>query len=289
MLRTALVSFLAFAAAPALGEPLLYRLDNGDTSVWLLGSVHALTAGDYPLDSRIESAYADAERIVLEVSPEELEPAHIAEVALPLATWDNGQHLADAFTDAEYATLRRYLETFGLDVRQFRNFEPWFVGLQVFALNLAQSGYASAEGVDRHFAARAQADGKLTGGLETAREQFALFDSLPRPVQKTFLLESIKDSKDFEKQLDEIVAAWRRGDEAALAALLETEFDEDPELRDALLVDRNRRWVPRIETLLDSPGDSLVIVGALHLVGHEGVVNLLEDEGYKVTQVKSEN
>lgn len=285
MLRVALITFLLTGAAPALAEPLLYRLADGNNTIWLLGSVHALTANDYPLDARIESAYADAERVVLEVSPDELNPAHIAQVALPLARYQGGQQLADAFNDAEYAKLRGYLETRGLDARQFSNFEPWFVGLQVFALNLAQSDYASAQGVDKHFAARALADGKQTGGLETAAEQFRMFDTLAIETQKAFLLESMNDSANFEQQLDEIVSAWRRGDEAALAGLLETEFGAAPELRDTLLVDRNQRWVPQIETLLESTGDSLVIVGALHLVGDKGVVSLLEEKGYELEKL----
>lgn len=287
MLRTALLFLLL--APPAFAEPLLYRVADADTTVWLLGSVHALTAGDYPLDARIESAYSKAERVVLEVSPEELDPAHIAQVALPLARYENGQDLADALGDAEYAELRRYLKTLGLDVAQLRGFEPWFVGLQVFALSLSQSGYSGSQGVDRHFAERALADRKLTGGLETAAEQFRAFDTLPASAQKTFLMESIKDGEDFKRELDRILAAWRQGDEAALTALIDTEFGKAPALRDALLVNRNRRWIPQIESLLESSGDSLVIVGALHLVGDSGVIELLEDEGYEVTQVKSEN
>ncbi|HEX7047703.1 MAG TPA: TraB/GumN family protein [Gammaproteobacteria bacterium] len=285
MLRVALITILLTGASPVLAEPLLYRLVDADNTIWLLGSVHALTANDYPLDARIESAYADAERVVLEVSPDELNPAHIAQVALPLARYQDGQRLADAFNDVEYAKLRGYLEARGLDARQFSNFEPWFVGLQVFALNLAQSDYASAQGVDKHFAARALSDGKQTGGLETAAEQFRMFDTLPLETQKSFLLESMNDSANFEQQLDEIVSAWRRGDEAALAGLLETEFSAAPDLRDTLLVDRNQRWIPQIETLLESTGDSLVIVGALHLVGDEGVVSLLEEKGYDVEKL----
>ena len=285
MLRLLLLSFLLAAVSPATAAPLLYRVGDADTTVWLLGSVHALTAADYPLDARIENAYANAERVVLEVSPGELDPAHISQVALPLATYPDGQQLADAFTPSEYASLRNHFETFGLDIRQLRNFEPWFVGLQVFALHLAQSDYVSGNGVDQHFASRALADGKLSAGLETAAEQLGFFDALPAETQKAFLLESIGDSSDFASELDAIITAWRQGDEAALTTLAEAEFGGDAGLRDALLVERNRRWLPQIEELLRAEGDSLVIVGTLHLVGDESVVKLLENEGYEVKKV----
>lgn len=281
------VALLLFSLAmPALAGPLLYRLDDADSTVWLLGSVHALRDSDYPLDERIEAAYRDAERVVLEVSPGELDPGHLARVALPLARYANGSHLADVMTETEYARVRRHFGSFGVKLAQFREFEPWFVALQAFALNLAKSGYAGSEGVDRHFADRAIADGKATAGFETAAEQFSAFDGLPLETQKAFLLDSVDDNDAFQRHLDEIVAAWRRGDAAALAAVLEREFEGEPALRKALLVDRNRRWVPQIEKLLASGDDGLVVVGALHLVGSGGLVDLLEERGYDVRRVE---
>lgn len=286
-MRLALLSFLLIAPSLALAEPLLYRIDKADSTVWLLGSVHALTADDYPLDARIESAYSEAERVVLEVSPEALDPANIARITLPLARFEDGRHLEDMLTDDEYAKLRNHVRALGIDIQRLQDFEPWFVALQVFALELMKSGYIADQGVDRHFGARAIADGKKTAGLETVEEQLRIFDDLPLETQASYLMDYVDDADEFEQNLEFLLDAWRRGDAGALKGVLETEFDADPGLRDALLTDRNRRWVPRIGNLLESSGDSLVIVGALHLVGDAGVVKLLENEGYEVKKVTS--
>lgn len=280
-----LASLLLLLALPASADPLFYRITDADSSVWLLGSVHALRGGDYPLDDRIENAYREAEHVVLEVDPAELDPAHLATVALPLARYADGSQLADAFSDAEYALLRRHFASLGLDIAQFREFEPWFVALQLFAFELARNGYAGAQGVDAHFAARAVKDAKTTGGLETAAEQFGMFDALPGVAQKQFLLDAVKESGNFRHEMESIVNAWRNGDEAALLAMLEKEFGNTPALRDTLLDARNRRWVDGVETLLAQPGDALVVVGALHLVGEEGLVNLLEAAGHDVEKL----
>lgn len=280
-----LSALLLLAAAPAFAEPLLYHVKDSDSELWLLGSVHALRSDDWR-DARIEAAYRDAERVTLEVNPAELDPAHLARVALPLARNAKGD-LADLFSEDEYARLRNHFASLGVNINDVRAFEPWFVALQVFALHLAKSGYAGVQGVDRHFAARAVADGKLTVGLETAEEQFRLFDSLPLETQKAFLLDAVDSGERFQEEMDRIVGAWQRGDEAALAKLLADEFDADPVLRDVLLDARNSRWLEDIEQMLRETGDTLVIVGALHLVGDTGLVTLLDSAGYDVEKITS--
>lgn len=280
-----LIAYLLLFASPASAAPLLFHVADADSELWLLGSVHALRGDDYPLDERIESAYRDAERVVLEVNPAELDPAHLARIALPLARQVDGEDLADLFSADEYARLRKHVASLGMNIDDFRGFEPWFVALQVFALNLAKSGYVGAQGVDQHFAARAAADDKLTAGLETAAEQFRMFDSLPPATQKAFLLESVDSGERFREELDAIVAAWRHGDETALTKLVEEEFGADPLLRDILLDARNRRWLKDVERILREPGDTLLVVGALHLVGDAGLVKLLRQQGYEVEKL----
>ncbi|MBW3567799.1 MAG: TraB/GumN family protein [Proteobacteria bacterium] len=283
MSRLALLLGLLLAA-PVSADPLLYRINDSDSTVWLLGSVHALRSSDYPLDEHIESAYRRADRVILEVDPAELEPAYIAGLMTSLARYENGK-LSDAFSTEEFEHLQEQLATLGVDVHQLQPFEPWFVALQVFGLNLARNGFAHAEGVDSHYAARAAEDGKSTGGLETARAQFALFDNLPLETQKTFLSETVADSEDFRDEMTRLVENWRRGDTQALEQLIEDEFAHEPELRESMLDARNRNWVQPIIDFLDEPGETLVIVGALHLVGDEGVIELLREKGHEVERV----
>lgn len=271
-------------AVPAAADPLLFSIRDHDSTVWLLGSVHALRASDYPLDARIESAYANAGRIVLEVKPSELKPEHIGPLMMSMGRYESG-NLADAFSEAEFRTVREQLAELGVAVEPLQAFEPWLVALQVFGLNLARHGFTSAEGVDTHYAARAAEDGKATDGLERAAEQFALFDNLPLETQKTFLLETLKESDGFRAEMEKLVDTWRRGDAAALEHFMETEFAADPELRESMLDARNRRWIEPITEYLDQPGETLIIVGALHLVGDQGVVELLRKQGYDVERV----
>lgn len=279
---------LALLLFPVLvgADPLLYRTGDDDSTVWILGSVHALRADDYPLAAPIESAYTDAERVVLEVAPAELEPERMLGLLMPMAQSADGRTLEDWFRDGEYRRVQEGLAALGLDAAQFAAFEPWFVALQVFSFNLARFGFAADDGVDAHYAARAKRDKKPTAGLETAREQLLLFDTLPAKTQKSFLFDTLEESDSFREEMQRLVQLWHSGDTQALAVLIEEEFAGEPELRQAMLGDRNRKWVPRIAGYLDQPGDTLVIVGALHLVGDDGVIELLREKGYDVERVE---
>jgi uncharacterized protein YbaP (TraB family) len=102
--------------------------------------------------------------------------------------------------------------------------------------------------------------------------------------QKRFLLMTLDESAQADAELEQLLAAWRKGDTSALAALLSDEFERFPQLYRPLTEDRNRAWVGQLDDLLDDRDDYLVVVGALHLVGRDSVVDLLRQRGHTVTQ-----
>ena len=107
---------------------------------------------------------------------------------------------------------------------------------------------------------------------------------MPLPMQKRFLMMTLEGSEELDAELDELIRAWRAGDTDALARVLTSEFDEFPDLYRRLTVDRNRAWAAQLADLLDDRDDYLVVVGALHLVGPDSVVEMLGKRGFKVVQ-----
>jgi len=146
-------------------------------------------------------------------------------------------------------------------------------------------GFDPESGVERRLTRRASADKKPIEGLETVREQLEIMARLPEKQQREFLLYSVEDAERMATEVDELLAAWRTGDAAAMAKLLQEGFDEYPDLYRPLTVERNRKWIPQIEALLNARDDYLVVVGALHLVGTDSVIDLLERKGHKVKQL----
>jgi uncharacterized protein YbaP (TraB family) len=126
------------------------------------------------------------------------------------------------------------------------------------------------------------------GALETAAQQFAMFDGLSPAEQLQSLQDSLGDADKMEQEIARMHALWREGDAEALHALSGAEMKRDyPALYERMNVARNRAWLPKIRDLLDAGGDddALVVVGAMHLLGEDGVVQMLRDAGYTVERL----
>jgi hypothetical protein len=133
--------------------------------------------------------------------------------------------------------------------------------------------------------AKAIEDGKRIDGFETIEEQIQFLDSMSLPAQRAMLIATLNESAKLDSMMDEVIEAWRFGDIAGLEAGILDDMQEQEELNQALVIDRNNRWVRRIESLLGHDDDYLIIVGALHLVGHDGVPKQLLRNGYEVRQL----
>jgi uncharacterized protein YbaP (TraB family) len=199
--------------------------------------------------------------------------------------------LKPADSDLPAEALRAYtsakalvMEILGLDPEFFSAYQPWFAAMALQQAELAKEGFDAGSGVDEQFAQRAATDHKPIIGLETVDQQLGIFANLSNAQQRRFLLYSLDDAEDTEHAADAVVSAWRVGDVKKLERLLSESFEQYPELFRMLTTDRNRQWLPTITQLLHEDQDYMVIVGALHLVGKDGVVQLLQQAGYQPVQ-----
>jgi hypothetical protein len=279
---------VALAPAPALarGKHILWAVQGKQNTVYLLGSVHVLRAGDAALSDVAERAYEDSERLVMEIDlddPGQTDPMAMLEVMQRLALLPEGQSLRGVL-GSDYESLNRRAQQAGLDLALLDRFAPWMVATTLLQLELAKRGFSPEFGIEHVLARRAAGDEKPVQGLETTAQQLELLAGMPMPMQKRFLVMTLDESANLDREIGELVEAWTEGDTATLAGLLSDEFDEFPDLYRRLTVDRNRAWVGRLADLLDDRDDYLVVVGALHLVGENSVVDLLEQRGYEVVQ-----
>jgi uncharacterized protein len=146
-------------------------------------------------------------------------------------------------------------------------------------------GYDPEQGVEEQLVRRAEKDGKPTAGLETMPEELSSLTQLSSADQIRMLDQTVDDLKDMKSEMREVMVAWRRGDAARLAELLSSEYNAFPSLYRPLVSERNKRWLPQLEELLKASDNSLVVVGALHLVGQGGLLELLRKKGYTITQL----
>jgi len=281
----------AFAIVPG-GHPeaqaghALWAARGEHNTVYLFGSIHSLRPDDVGLPGAAMVAYDEAEQLVMEIDMDDPAVADMAEMAVEMrraAALPEGQTLRSVLGD-DYAWISGRTSALGLELATVDRLAPWFVATLVVQLEIARRGYVTEHGVEQQFVDRAVADGKPILGLETPAQQFAALGSLSLPDQKRFLVKSLEESTQDGTRLEQLVEAWRDGDTATLARVLSEEFEAFPELYGPLTEDRNRAWVEQIDDLLDDRDDYLVVVGALHLVGRNSVVELLRRRGHEVTQ-----
>lgn len=267
-------------------KPLLWKVSDGDNAVYLLGSFHLLKAEDYPLSADIESAFADAEALVFEVPPEDLRDPAVATKMMQVAGYADGGKLSTALPAPVHARLGQLL---GADrLAQVDAYEPWFINLSLL-IGVSQGlGFKQDQGLDQHLMQRAKAANKPTAGLETVDQQLGLLDSTPMAEQIAGLQEFLDNPAAMPQQLLDMHAAWRNADLARLNALAIDEMREKtPETYRLINVQRNDAWVPQLRGMLDGvkDRDTLVVVGAMHLLGDDGVVEKLRGKGYKLERI----
>jgi uncharacterized protein YbaP (TraB family) len=274
-------------AASASPRPLLWKVSDKDNDLYLLGSFHALKPGDYPLAPAIDAAFADAELVAFEVSPEEMASPELGMEMMEAAMQPEGGSLQASLDAPTWQRLQAYCSSRGVPMEQYQALEPWFVALMVSLTEMGRVGYDPAQGLDQQLIARATSANKRTLGLETGASQIAVLDGMSAVEQRQSLAEALDGAED-SSELDELHTLWRNGDDAGLEAKLTVEFRKSyAQLYQRINVDRNQAWLPKLRAMLDDShgDDALVVVGAMHLIGPDGVVNQLRQRGYRVERL----
>ncbi|HXE84276.1 MAG TPA: TraB/GumN family protein [Gemmatimonadales bacterium] len=277
------VSAPAASHAPSAAKHMLYRAHGPKgATVYLLGSVHLLTPEAATLPAEVDSAFARAKTIAFEVSLDSMMMR--SQELLLRGRYANGATLRSSLSPGTIAKLDSILPAYGLTLDQVNGFKPWVVALVLAQQVMAGAHFQPQLGVDAQLNARARTTGKPVMGLETVDFQLGLFDSLSPADQEKMLLEERPPAEE-AKDLAKIKDAWLAGDAAGLDSLLNSRMTSAPGLLATLLTNRNRSWIPKIETMLQGSDDALVVVGAGHLVGKQGVVEMLRAKGYTVEQM----
>ena len=282
----------ARTAGASMGPPvpLLWEVKGeGGSRVLLLGSFHLLAPQDYPLSSDVEKAYARADRLVFELSSDEMGSPLVARQIMEAAVRRDGSRLRTGVGEERWQRLVHWSNARDMPMASLQGLQAWFVALTVNLHSLAEAGMRSDLGLDRHLMARAAQDGKPVQGLETAQTQVALLQAMEESVQLQMLDEALQDAGQDNAQVRQLHVLWRRGDAQALWQQSgEPMRQRTPLLYQRLNADRNQAWLTQLPHWLRAgQGTTLVVVGALHLLGEDGLVQQLQVQGHNVQRLCS--
>jgi len=291
-IRFAPLAALLLFVGPGLGQENVFLWEatsESGGSAYLLGSIHLAKPELYPLDPAIEEAYQSADSLVVEVDLNETEEAEMAALMMQAGVYGDGRKMLEELTPETAELFTAYLEERSLPTAMFNSMRPWMAAMMITVVEMQRLGYQPEFGIDKHFLNQAKEGGKPVRQLETARFQIDLLSSFPENLQDTFLRQTLIDQDRVGDMIDEMISSWRDGQVETLEEILVAQ-SEDPEMQavnEAMIDDRNHAMAEKIAAMLEAGETPFVVVGALHLVGDEGVVRLLKDAGYQVRQVEA--
>ena len=273
----------ASRAPQSTGKGFIWKVERNGRTGWVVGSLHLATPDFFPLPASMETAFARADTLVEEIDVQEADSPEFVAVVLSKGLYPAGTTLESQLSKDTFTRVSNWFTAAGVGIAPFRQMKPWMVAITVQTLALQRLGFDPEHGIDKHFFDASKKAGKRFMALETAAEQIDFLDRLSPKTQDVMLRESVDSADSEQAEIKAIAAAWRAGDAAAVESIMLKGYDDAPEVYQTLLVDRNRRWMPKIEGCMESRS-CFVVVGAAHLVGREGLVSLLKQRGYAVEQ-----
>jgi hypothetical protein len=278
---------LALAFAPLVAAqadaPALWRIAGPKANVYLFGSFHLLPPAVNWRSAAVERALEDSKVVVVEIDPAiAQDPKALAPLVAKHGVLPQGEQLAALLPPGVNAELERTARALGLSPAGLAPMRPWLAALTVSAQFILRQGFDPDAGVDRQIADWARQSGRPLVPLETAEAQLRVFADLSREQEIEMLAVALRQIREMPRMLDDILAAYRRGDTAGMARTLNPALDEAPLLRRRLMRERHERWLPQIRAMIADGRGHFVVVGAAHLVGADSLVAMLRAAGVRV-------
>lgn len=277
--------FLLASSTMAEDKSFAWQVQSDTANVYILGSIHYANKDFYPLSPAVENAFTQSSNLVLELNPI---AANKDKVRLFLQThgfyYDN-QTILEHISSKTRTLLTEYTTSHNIQTEQLFKMKAPLISLQLTSLHLQKLGYLPEYGIDLHFAKRATGVKKIIE-LESIEEQLQMLFDIGD--HDHFLQYTLTDLLDTENVMDQLVTAWKNGDHKSLDHLLLGRYKNNPQLAPiftTLFDARNSTMTEKIEQLLKGEETSFAVIGAGHLVGDNGIINLLEKKGYDVKQM----
>lgn len=280
------VTSIAGCQSVRLAPISLWTIESDVSQVYLMGSVHALKPDFYPLYSEFDQAFEQAETLVVEVDLGRVPEHEIAAIMRRLGTYQSGS-LRENLSLETWNLLVKHLEKGGQQPGAYDALRPWFVSLQISMQLLAAAGFDPELGIDQHYLTRARGK-KSIEELESFSEQIRILSADSPEIQDLSLRTSLQEVDRAHVDLARLISAWQQGDMGEIYSIATKPARQYPQLEvqlSRLLDERNVRMANKIKQYLNRPGSYLVIIGALHMGGSNGIIKLLQQD-YEVVQMR---
>ena len=276
-------SSCADAAASQSHKSFLWKVQSKSNTVYVLGSLHLMKKDVYPLDKKIEEAFDKSAVLAVEANVNDVGNLDIGKF-MESAFYQGDDSLEKHVSRDTYDLVKKEFAGSGILLDLVDKQKPWFLALTLSSIGLVQLGFDPTLGIDMHFLSKGEGK-KRIAELESVDYQIGLLSGLSDREQEAFLLSTMRESENLGQEVDELVRAWKSGDTRTIESLLAKSGGEGmSSVNEKMLYGRNRHMASRIEDYLRTKETYFVIVGAGHLVGDRGIIEILKRKGYTVEQ-----
>lgn len=272
--------------AQAKSTPAFWVVSDKNSQIYLLGSMHYGEQDFYPLPKEIESAYASSSHLAVEADISSLDGKVMGGLLQKYAALSDGETLKSVLGAELYARFEAFCKKNHMSVDAWQMWQPWFVAMQLVQIELTRTQWQAMLGIDLHFLMRKN---KSLIELESIESQFKLFSHFSKEDQQVFFQQTLNDLDKSVEYLGGLARAWKTGDLDAMETLLVDTFDESQsgkKFHQKFFVERNQKMAAQAKDFLKQDKKVFFIVGAGHMIGEQGIVELLIKSGYKVERVK---
>jgi uncharacterized protein YbaP (TraB family) len=279
-------SLYVFETSSQEQKSFLWKVQSRRNKVYLLGSIHLLKKEIYPLQRKIEEAFDRSAVLVVEADVNRLDSKFLQKL-METAFYPENETLESHISPETFLLIKKEFAETGFPLELIQKQKPWFLALTISALSYVKMGFDPTYGIDMYFLSKAEGKKKILE-LESLEEQLQFLSQLSDREQESLLSYELKSKNFIEKETNQLVKAWLAGDVRGIESILNRGIRQDPRLSsvyEKMIDERNRKMVLRIEEFLGTGEDYFVIVGAGHLVGDQGIPEILRRKGYSVEQL----
>lgn len=275
----------AVAAAPALpdADPVMWKIADEDTTIYLFGTFHALDGKSDWFNDEVRAAFDRSDEVVLEALVPE-DPGAMQPIVLKHALDTSGKPLSAKLSPEGRDRLAAGLASMGAPPTAFDKFKPFFASMTLAAIGMQKMGLAADKGAEQSLRSAAKSAGKPISAIEDVEFQIGMFDRIPEVEQLVMLEELLKSIDDMPAEMGKLLGAWNRGDAEAFKAFMDKSEGQGPAAYKVIFSDRNATWAEWIDRRLDRPGTVFLAVGTGHLAGKDSVQQLLEQRKIKAVR-----
>ena len=279
-----IVSILLICAH-ASAESSVWKVQKGESVIYLGGTIHLLRDSDFPLPKEFEEAYRKSEILVFETDLGKFNDPSIQKELISRAMYSDGSTIDQHLTQKTYSLLQKYCSKNNIPLTALKQFKPSAIAVTIATIELAKLGVGQY-GVDMFFYEQAKKDMKIIEALESVEEQIQYIVDMGEGNEDAFITYTIRDMNSIKQHFEDMLEAWSKGDTNRLNHLIISELKtKTPKLYKELMIDRNENWLPVIDTYQKTREIEFILVGVGHLVGPEGIIVALMQKGYKVEKL----